>query len=279
MVDSSVRKAPQPPRLVESAHPGGIPNLPPYAGCGTEAHGLQYAEGVPTQRAFVPRLFGRAGGGRGNPAPRWLLPIPDPYRMPGLPEHSVGAGGVSKRRDCCAFPAPPPAILDQVAAIQITRRLQYQQLFGRWFAYLDDVPVAKLPRGKALLIEATPGPHSLMIGSKNRRSRSNTLHVDLNSADVRFKCEVNPGLSRMMFSNGPMQNFRLAKSAARNELAAIDLSSLDRLTLPPCAGTVPPSGTFGQPKSLLSLLELAPFTNEREVLHDQHEHSATGDHS
>jgi hypothetical protein len=66
-----------------------------------------------------------------------------------------------------------------------------------------------------------------MIGSKSRCTRSNFLHVDLNSADLHFKCEVNPGFSRRMFSDGPMQNFRLAKSVTRNELAIIDLSSLD----------------------------------------------------
>jgi hypothetical protein len=114
-----------------------------------------------------------------------------------------------------------------VAAIQITRRLQYQELFGRWFAYLDGVPAAKLQRGKPVLIETTPGPHSLMIGSKGRRTRSNLVHVDVNATDVRFKCEVNSGFSRMMFANGPKNNLRLAASAARNELAIIDLSADD----------------------------------------------------
>jgi hypothetical protein len=121
---------------------------------------------------------------------------------------------------------PKPLILVPVAAIQ-TPTAPIPGAVWQVVCVLDDVPLAKPRRGKPLIVRATPGPHSLMIGSKSRRTRSNFLHVDLNSADLHFKCEVNPGFSRMMFSNGAMQNFRLAMSATRNELAIIDLSSLD----------------------------------------------------
>jgi hypothetical protein len=115
-----------------------------------------------------------------------------------------------------------------MASIQVTRRLQYQGLLARWFVFVDDVQIAKLRRGKPATLTTTQGRHTLMVGSKTRRTRSNALELDLTqSANVRLKCEVNPGFMRMAFFNGPLQNFRLAGSALRKELNIIDLSVQD----------------------------------------------------
>ena len=112
-----------------------------------------------------------------------------------------------------------------MASIQVTRRLQYQELFGRWYVYLDDVRVAKLRRGKPGIISTKPGQHKVMIGSKSRFTRSNTLQLDLEAADkARLKCAVNRGYARMVFFGNISQNLRLAGSAVRKELALIELS-------------------------------------------------------
>lgn len=115
-----------------------------------------------------------------------------------------------------------------MASIQITRRLQYQGLVGRWFVFLDDVRIAKLRRRKPVTVTTTRGRHELMVGSSSRRTRSDTLEIDLTQVDsIRLRCEANPGFMRMVFFNGPMQNLRLAGSTLRNELNMIELSVQD----------------------------------------------------
>jgi hypothetical protein len=115
-----------------------------------------------------------------------------------------------------------------VTSIQVTRRLQYQELFGRWFVYIDEVQVGKLRRGRPVVVTTTRGQHTLTVASKGGRTRSNALELDLTQVDsIRLKCEVNPGYMRMVLSNGPLQNFRLAGSAMRNQVKIIDLSVQD----------------------------------------------------
>lgn len=115
-----------------------------------------------------------------------------------------------------------------MATVQITRRLQAQSLLNGWFVFVDDVRMAKLRRGKPVTVTTTQGQHALMIGSKNRRTTSNTLELDqTQSGNVRLKCEVNPGFMKMVFFNGPMQNLRLGGSALRHELNLIELSVQD----------------------------------------------------
>jgi hypothetical protein len=88
--------------------------------------------------------------------------------------------------------------------------------------------MAKLRRGKPVPVTTTPGRHTLMIGSKNRRTRSNTLELDQSQSDnVLLKCEVNPGFMSMVLFSGPMQNFRLAGSTLRHELNLIELTVQD----------------------------------------------------
>ena len=101
--------------------------------------------------------------------------------------------------------------------LHISRRRELQGLLSVWFLFVDEVPVARLRNGGTASVTVTSGHHTLIVGLKSRRTRSDAVELNASSSGVfRLKCQVNPRIRRMVFLGTPGSLIELTLEAANS---------------------------------------------------------------